>query len=158
MEQAERDILAELLGGLTRQRGLYLHLRSEAEGLRAEAGKAPEEADVGVILAATDEKQRCLSELQALEAALAPLREAWGQVRERYSSAQRQPLAALVEELAALMQSLLALEEENSRLVQRHAGALARELERARRTRKAGDAYREQERQPGRPRFYDQKE
>ncbi|MBE7559971.1 hypothetical protein HS125_13935 [bacterium] len=157
VDGADQDVLDQLLAHLGRQREVYQRLVDEATVLRKEAGKSPEEADVTAILAAVEAREGSLAELARLDAALAPLRQRWNDVRDRFSAAERRPLGELVEELARLMQSVLALEDENCRLVEQHTAALGRELERVRRARRAGDAYKEQDR-PGDPRFYDRKE
>jgi hypothetical protein len=97
--------------------------------------------DVDGILGLIEQKRRLLSEIDAIEAELAPIRGDWSRIRAGFSPEEARELEATLDATKNVLQELVSLEDESRALLERRREEKAEALEGLLRKNRARGAY-----------------
>lgn len=97
--------------------------------------------DVDGILGLIEQKRKLLTEIDAIEAELAPLKGDWARVRASFSSDEARALESTLDETKKVLEELVALEDEGRALLQKRREEKTEALENLLKKNKARGAY-----------------
>jgi len=97
--------------------------------------------DVDGILGLIEQKRKLLSEIDAIEAELAPIRGAWPTIRAAFSPDEARELDATLDATKKVIQELVALEDESRSFLERRREEKSEALEGLLRKSRARGAY-----------------
>lgn len=97
--------------------------------------------DVDRILRLIEEKRRLLSEIDAIEADLAPIKGDWARIRAGFSPDEARELESVLDGTKGVLQDLVRLEDESRALLERQREETSEALEGMLRKSRARGAY-----------------
>jgi hypothetical protein len=128
---------ADVLGRLRRQQGKYREMADIVASQRAVFASL----DVDAILCLIERKRAILSEIEQLEADLAPAKADWAKVRSSFSPEEARDIQATLDQTQEVLRELVRLEDEGRAMLQTRRDATSETLSGQIRSRRARGAY-----------------
>jgi hypothetical protein len=128
---------ADILDRLRRQQGKYREMADIVASQRAVFASL----DVDAILGLIERKRAILSEIEQLEAELAPAKADWAKVRSSFSPEEVRDIQATLDGTQEVLRELVRLEDEGRAMLQTQRDATSTTLGGQIRSRRARGAY-----------------
>jgi hypothetical protein len=128
---------ADVLDRLRRQHGKYREMADIVASQRAVFASM----DVDAILGLIERKRAILSEIERLEAELAPMKADWANVRSSFSAEESRAIQETLDGTQQVLRDLVRLEDEGRAMLQTRREGTSETLDERMRNRRARGAY-----------------